>query len=453
MISQCIHRCAAVVRSPRSVGRIVSLGWHGSGSAAPWSGSHGPRVCGADPCHPKRRSIGFGRALSRLSAFVWLVGMVGGLPFVAGCERGVTATRLTIDRLERIDPSIGVKDEQGKLVWYDAQQLPVEGKGWTETEAFYDRLPAKAKGVVRDGVWGLARDSAGLCVRFVTDSDRIAARWTVTSPSLGMDHMPATGVSGLDLYVNDGGRWRWLAVGRAPKSPTNEVVLAEGIPAGAYEYLLYLPLYNGVKSLQVGVASNATLARAPQLPPDRRRPICFYGTSITQGGCASRPGMVYTAILGRRLNRAVINLGFSGNGRMDPELATLLGEIDAAAYVLDCLPNMTADTVKERVVPFVESLRKARPETPIILVENLPYQYTPFLPKPRQQLLEKNQALHDAYQRLAAGGVRRLTYVPGDSLVGDDGQATVDGVHLTDLGFLRFADALEPVLRRTLDTR
>ena len=106
-------------------------------------------------------------------------------------------------------------------------------------------------------------------------------------------------------------------------------------------------------------------------PVGNRKPLVFYGTSITQGGCASRPGMVHTAILGRWLDRPVINLGFSGNGTMDPEMADLMAELDPALYILDCLPNINAAQVAKRVVPFVRTLRKARPETPILLVEDL----------------------------------------------------------------------------------
>jgi lysophospholipase L1-like esterase len=123
-------------------------------------------------------------------------------------------------------------------------------------------------------------------------------------------------------------------------------------------------------------------------------------------------------------------------------------EIDAAAYVLDCLPNMTTAMVAERVVPFVRKLRAARPATPIILVENIPYQYTHFLPNQRQQLNDKNRALREAYRQLA--DVRGLTYVPCDSLIGNDFEATVDGAHMTDLGFLRMSDSLEPILRKAL---
>lgn len=348
--------------------------------------------------------------------------------------------------IEKLDPNFAAKDAGGEWLWYDAEGLTVEGKGFADTARFYDRLPARAEGVVRGAVWSLSRHSAGLCVRFVTDSPKIAARWTVLKDNLAMPHMPATGVSGLDLHVNDNGVWRWIGTGR-PSAKANEQVLAEGIPEGLHEYAVYLPLYNGTESLEIGVVPTAALARAPE----RGKPVLFYGTSITHGGCASRPGMAYPAILGRRLGRSTINLGFSGNGKMEPELAELVAEVDAAAYVLDCLPNMTPEMVRERVEPFVAILREARPDTPIILVENVPYQAGAFLPAAKARYVDKNVELQAAYKRLQERGVPNLYYVPCNSLLGDDGEATVDGTHPTDLGFQRMADGLEPVLREALE--
>jgi lysophospholipase L1-like esterase len=210
---------------------------------------------------------------------------------------------------------------------------------------------------------------------------------------------------------------------------------------------LYLPLYNGVQSVQIGLAPEAQLFKAPPYPPEKAQPICFYGTSITQGGCAARPGMAYPALLGRWLDRPTINLGFSGNGQMDLEMGQLMAELDPSVYVIDCLPNLDAARVTERTEPLVEALRTARPETPIVLVENITYQNAVLVPGSRQGYTAKNAALRAAYERLLARGVQHLHYVPGDKLLGEDGEATVDGTHPTDVGFLRIAEALEPVLR------
>ena len=128
---------------------------------------------------------------------------------------------------EVIDPSRATRESGDSTLWYDIRLLGVEGQGWTETKAAFDRLPARAEGVVRDPVWQLSRHSAGLCVRFVTDATTIKARWTLTSDRLAMAHMPATGVSGLDLYAKLDGRWHWLGVGQ-PNQKTNTATLASG---------------------------------------------------------------------------------------------------------------------------------------------------------------------------------------------------------------------------------
>ncbi len=339
--------------------------------------------------------------------------------------------------------------------WYDVRSLTVEGKGWSDTKAFFDRLPAKAEGVVRPPVWDLSHDSAGLCVRFTTDATSLKARWTVTSKRLAMPHMPATGVSGLDLYVRtERGPWRWVAVGQPQDASMSTVTLVSGLPEGKREFLLYLPLYNGVSAVEVGIPGDRKLEKGASRPASHRQPIVFYGTSITQGGCASRPGMAHTAILGRRLERPVINLGFSGSGLMEPEMAALLSELDPAVYVLDCLPNMTAELVTERVEPFVHTLRKAHRSTPIVLAEDRTYSNAPLVPEPFERNRTCRAALRSAYERLIQSGVRNLYYLPGETQLGDDGEGTVDGSHPTDLGFFRMAEAfgkvIEPLLRETV---
>jgi hypothetical protein len=350
---------------------------------------------------------------------------------------------------ELIDPSKATADEGTDSLWYDLRLLDVEGKGWTDTKAFYDRLPGKAEGVVREPVWNLSRQSAGLCARFVTDATVLSARWTLTSASLAMPHMPATGVSGLDLYVKAEGRWRWLACG-FPKEQTTSSALVSALPEGKREFLLYMPLYNGVSSVEIGLPKSAKLAKADRYGPGDRKPIVFYGTSITQGGCASRPGMVHTAILQRRLGFPVINLGFSGNGRMEPEMATLFAELDPAVYVLDCLPNMTASEVTERVEPFVKVLREAHADTPILFVEDRSYTDSFLVTSKRQRNDDSRAALKAAWERLTKAGTKHLAYLAGEQLLGDDGEGTVDSSHPTDLGFVRQADAFEKALKPLL---
>jgi len=341
---------------------------------------------------------------------------------------------------------------QEAKTWRDVRTLTLEGQAWKEADlkAPFDRLPAKAEGVVRPPVWNLSRDSAGIAARFVTDATEIHARWTVNKDRLEMTHMPATGVSGLDLYARDGdGKWRWVAVGQ-PTDKTNEKVLVKGLDPGTREYLLYLPLYNGVSSVEVGVPSGADIRPADARDAEHARPVVFYGTSITHGGCASRPGMVHTAIVGRRLDRPVINLGFSGNGTMDQSISDLLVEIDPAVYVVDCLPNMTAEMVAERTEPLVRTIRKARPDTPILLVEDRSYTDSDFLKAHRRRNETSRAALKAAYDRLVAEGVAGLYYLEGEPQLGDDGEGAVDGSHPTDLGFMRMADVFAPAIEKAI---
>ena len=158
--------------------------------------------------------------------------------------------------------------------------------------------------------------------------------------------------------------------------------------------------------------------------------------------------MAYPAIVGQRLDRETINLGFSGNGKMEPEMGSLIAELDASVFVLDCLPNMNPEMVLERVAPVVNILREAHPDTPIVLVENIIYQNSWFYGGGGHEA--KNEALKKVYAQLLQDGVTGLSYLPCDNYLGSDGLATVDGTHPTDLGFLRQADALTPVIAAAL---
>ncbi len=356
----------------------------------------------------------------------------------------IAATMLSAN----ISSATGTND---KPVWTDIRMLGVEGRGWTNTQSFYDRLPATAEGVVRPPVWDLSHDTAGMCVRFVTDATTIHVRWAVTNPWLYQPNATAIAVSGLDLYVKTEKGWHWLAVG-IPQAQTNDITLVKDLIHGKREYLLYLPLYNGVKYLELGVAQTNVLEKAPPWGPGVRKPIVFYGTSILQGLAASRPGMVHSAILQRKFNWPVINLGFSGNGEMEPEVADLLAEPDPSVYVIDCLPNMVADQITARTEPLVKKLRAAHPDTPIVLVEDRTLQGA-FLTQGQMEWyhLKDRAALKAAFDRLQKDGVKNLYYIPGEHLYGDDGEGSTDGSHANDLGFTRqaaiFAKVLEPLLK------
>ena len=341
------------------------------------------------------------------------------------------------------NPSI-LKEE---IDWYNVKDIGVEGKGWTNTKRYFDRLPSKAEGVVRDPVWNLSRHSAGMCMRFVTDSPNIYVRYKLHLERLEMSHMPATGVSGIDLYADNGeGIDRWVSVIQ-PNKQLMDTSIAKDLAPGSRRYTMYLPLYNGVDNMEVGVTKDESFR---PLTPRKEKPILFYGTSIMHGACASRPGLAFPAILGRRLRRPTINLGFSGNGVMEPEVSDLLAEQDPCVFVIDCLPNMNETTVSKRTIPFVKRLRESHDNTPILLVEDRSFTNTIFFPSIKIHHRKSRTALKKAYAELIDSGVRNLFYLDGDHLLGDDGEGATDGSHPNDLGMMRYADAYEPVLRTIL---
>ena len=349
----------------------------------------------------------------------------------------------------KADPTLAGNPATANLAWHDVESWGLEGRAWPEQPRlrWYDRLPAAAEKTVTTNVWNLSRDSAGMMVRFQTDAPAISVRYKLFKERLALATMAAMGVSGVDLYARDAkGQWRWVAASK-PDKVLVEAELVNGLAPGSREYALYLPLYNGVDKLEIGVPPGASFT---ELAPRPAKPLVFYGTSITHGASASRPGMVHTAIIGRHFDVPVINLGFSGNGRMDAAVGDFLTGIDAAVYVIDCLPNMNPAQVLEKCGPLVKQLRAKRPTTPIILVEDRRYTNDWIRPGQAKFHTDNHAALKSVFDTLKKEGVTNLHYIPGDDLLGEDNEGAADGSHPNDLGFVRQAAVMEPIIRRAL---
>lgn len=331
--------------------------------------------------------------------------------------------------------------------FHDARKFDVRGKGFKDSS--YTRLPLKYKDIVRPEVWDLSRHSSGISIRFATNSTSIAVKWK-TGNDIHYPHGAETMIKGVDLYCLDSNRWYYAGVGKPYDAVHNESVLIEGMDSSMKDFILNLPMYEFVDSVYIGIEKSAKIQSPAKVAFATKDPIVFYGTSITQGASAMRPGMAYSNILSRRLNSETINLGFSGNGKMEKELAEILSAIDASCYVIDCGGNLTPQLARERTIPFIKLLRKNRPEVPILLVEHLIFPTSRFVSNTKKRIDSINNAFLTAYQLLQKEGIKSLYYLPAKGQIGDDGEATVDGAHLTDMGFIRISQKLEEKLRNIL---
>ena len=342
--------------------------------------------------------------------------------------------------------------QSGGYHWFNPAEssFPViGGQGWHKGLAEpYDRLPAKAQKTVRPVVWHLSTEGAGLMIRFRSNAPDIRVRYIVTE-RLNMPHMPSTGVSGVDLYaLNKDGGWEWAA-GKYSFGDTIEYHFSSLKHGYVREYHLYLPLYNHVKWMEIGAPDSSELTPLPVSP---NKPVVIYGTSIAQGACASRPGKAWTALLGRALHRPVINLAFSGNGRLEPEVVSLLTELDPQIYVVDCLPNMTGfpfDTTKARLIKTVTTLRKAHPSVPVLIAEDADGNIN-YLNENRAKAYNKvNQAGMEAFEEMKASGVEDIYYLSAQE-IGFNSESTVEGTHPNDEGMRSYATAYEAKIREIL---
>ena len=347
--------------------------------------------------------------------------------------------------------------------WWNPADNPfpvIEGQAWPdEVKEKYDRFPARAEKTLNPNVWNISHSSAGQYIKFKTDASDIVIRYVVHSKgSFAMNHMPATGVSGIDLYAIDhNGKWVW-AQGRFAFADTIEYRFSnlevDHVFAGRdCEYRLFLPLYNAVQWMQVGVPGTKNFA---PLPLCAEKPIVVYGTSIAQGACATRPGLAWTAILERKLDRPLINLGFSGSGQLEKSVIDLMTEIDAKLYILDCLPNLTAgagltyDEVRKRIRVSVNLLRQNHLSIPILLVEHSSGNTLSIIDTAKHNEYEKvNNVLRKVFAELKNEGIQNI-FLLGNKEINLDIDATVDGLHPNDIGMMRYADAYEKIIRNIL---
>ncbi|MBR6283338.1 MAG: SGNH/GDSL hydrolase family protein [Muribaculaceae bacterium] len=345
------------------------------------------------------------------------------------------------------------------LRFVDAMQFRMINYAFDKT--LETRIPRALKDSVRPTLWERAQCTSGKAFRFATDSRAVAVRYNLLT-NMHMMHMADTGIKGTDLYIlDDNGTWQFVNCNRPVRIDSDvrpredsiqRKVMVDKLDGRMHEYMLYLPLYDGVRWLEIGIDSTATIMEPVAENPQRSPRFVFYGTSILQGGCACRPGMVATSILQRTLGVECINLGFSGEGKMDSCMARAMATIpDVAAFILDPVPNCTKNMCDSLTYGFVHLLRTLRPEVPIIMVEGPMYSYAKYSSFYGEYLPQKNEKFHDNFLRLLADNPNNIYYVGSNDLWGPDNEGTVDGIHLTDIGFYFYAKKLEPYLRNILE--
>jgi lysophospholipase L1-like esterase len=342
----------------------------------------------------------------------------------------------------------GLVSGQETLTWTPVGgKLAVAGLPWfQENQGEFWRLPARSKDTFPPAVWNLALDPTGARIRFRTDSPTVAVRVEWPRPP-GMRNMHAFGQSGVDLYTGDVYVATAVPDKDAVPGKVYEHVYFRGQPRVMRDVTIYLALYSPVKVIGIGLEKDTAVEAAK--PFAIAKPVVYYGTSITQGGCASRAGMSYQAILGRRLNLDQVNLGFSGNGRGEAALARAVAAIDASAYVLDFAQNNgSVESLAQAYDPFIAIIRELHPETPIVAITPI---YAAGEATGSRRNEEMRALIRKVVSRRIADGDTHLQLVEGPDLLGPSRvDGLVDGTHPNDLGFQWMAEGLAERLRKLL---
>lgn len=349
--------------------------------------------------------------------------------------------------IEKLDPNFRAADAPAEKSFcfrplYEWENIAVGG---LFPGTFCRMDPEILPGIPSEGVRALAWHTAGAIVRFRVCGGRFAVRMRLRFGDT-MQHMPRSGSSGLDVYCGIGTERVFCA---AMRPESTDSVMVEGevmLPSGEEEVLIHLPLYDGVESLQLGFPEGCI----PQKPAPYRvePPVVFYGSSITQGGCASRPGNCYPAMVSRMLDCAVWNLGFSGNAKGEPEMAQYIAGMQMSALVYDYDHNAPDSAHLARThFPFLMTILEKQPKLPVVLVSRPDF----FHGNPEENR-RCRAIIMQSYLKAREAGYR-VEFVDGSALFSGPmaGDCTVDGCHPNDLGFYRMAMGIAPILRRICD--
>ena len=337
--------------------------------------------------------------------------------------------------------STEAQEKKSNLKYVDAKTLNIINKIDKDCAPF-----SRINSEKYDARKSLGRTSTGLAILFRTDSRIIDAKWTTLSNKIGNNSTPILH-SGLDLYIRDNGKWIFAGVGRPTfNSKEHKFTVVKRMAKGVKECMLYLPMHNGVTSLELGVEKGAMIE--PMESPFKYK-MAFIGSSITHGSSASRPGATYVARIGRELNAEMANIGLSGQCKLDDYFANIVCGNEADAFFFDTFSNSTEDIINERVRNFVKRVATAHPDKPMIFLQTIKRDIGYFDLGARERN-DKQRAAAEKWMKELCKEYKNVYFINPGIILGDNHEGTVDGTHLNDLGVQCTMDYLLPKLKKIL---
>lgn len=327
------------------------------------------------------------------------------------------------------------------IVYTDAATFYMSGKLF-RTNNPYQRIDTAKYPALPPPVKRLLTHSAGLAICFTSNSTSISAKWCISKP-LTYSNMTTINSQGLNLYVEKKGKWQFAGVGKPGTKKCAEALIVENMEKGEKNFLLYLPTYNELNSLEIGVQQGSTIKSMANAFKKR---IAVYGSSVTQGASASRSGLAYPAVLSRHLGYDFINIGMSGSAKMEPSVVAMVNDVEADAYLLDCIPNASVQQIKDRTMNMVMAIQKAHPGKPIILLNSISREQGFVDTKMGATVVAQNRAADSIANVLLTKHTKDFYFIDVKNFFGDDHEASTDYAHPNDLGSYRFVQNLEPIV-------
>ncbi len=329
--------------------------------------------------------------------------------------------------------------------FYDPLKEPFSLHGlMVQEDGAFRRMPWEVAHKVSPKLYSLSSHTSGGRLRFVTDADRLALKVSIERVD-ARSIMSLQGSLGFDVYLEKDGKETFLTSVLPPIDLVDGYFRDVPLPAGEKQITLYFPLYNDVKSLSVGLSCGASLKKAA--PYEKTIPILFYGSSITQGACASRPGLAYPAQIARKLRSDFINLGFAGACKGEKVMAEYLATIPCSVFVLDYDHNSPGpEFLQETHYGVYKAYREKNPDTPIVMVTRPASD--PTIPK----VIGRRRVVMETYLRALSEGDQKVFFVDGFELQDDEDRmdCTVDGTHPNDYGFHRMAKIIGATVKRAM---